>query len=336
MKSLMTGVPIVAARDETAAMMGATRDAVSEFRPHVVHADQLSMAGYGQLASGWADRRPASVLDEHNAIYQLARRIAATETNALRRAVAAREARAFVRYETEMCSAYDRIFTVTAEDRDHLLALLPPELRETFASRFTVVPICVDPDQVPVVQRECGGPPTILHLGTMFWPPNIAGVLWFAREALPIIHRALPDARFVIVGKNPPEEVLALTSDPRIEVTGYVADPTPYLASADAFVVPLLAGGGMRVKILDAWLWGVPIVSTPIGAEGIAVEEGDNLLLGEDASTFANAVLALLQDVALNQRLRIQGRGWVESHYAWQNVYQRVDEVYAGLLSSLP
>jgi glycosyltransferase involved in cell wall biosynthesis len=170
----------------------------------------------------------------------------------------------------------------------------------------------------------------------MFWPPNIAGVLWFAREALPIIHRALPDARFVIVGKNPPEEVLALTSDPRIEVTGYVADPTPYIASADAFVVPLLAGGGMRVKILDAWLWGVPIVSTPIGAEGIAVEEGNNILLGEDASTFANAVLALLQDVVLNQRLRIQGRGWVESHYAWQNVYQRVDEVYAGLLSSLP
>jgi hypothetical protein len=102
--------------------MRATRDAVAEFRPHVVHADQLSMAGYGQLASGWADRRPASVLDEHNAIYQLARRIAATETNALRRAVATREARAFVRYEIEMCTAYDHIFTVTAEDRDHLLA----------------------------------------------------------------------------------------------------------------------------------------------------------------------------------------------------------------------
>ena len=155
-------------------------------------------------------------------------------------------------------------------------------------------------------------------------------------EVLPLIHRAEPDAKFVIVGKNPPEEVFSLAADPRIEVTGYVADPVPFLAAADAFIVPLHAGGGMRVKILDAWLWGMPIVSTPIGAEGIAVKDGENILLAEDPAAFAAAVLALLQNEALNQNLRTQGRAWVESHYAWQTVYRRVDQVYDHLLASRP
>lgn len=181
-------------------------------------------------------------------------------------------------------------------------------------------------------QSAIGNPPTILHLGTMFWPPNVAGVLWFAREVLPLIHAELPQTRFVIVGKNPPPEVQALASDPRIEVTGYVADATPYLAAADAFVVPLHAGGGMRVKILDAWLWGLPIVSTPLGAEGIALRDGENILLGESPAAFAAAVVRCLTDPDLNARLRTAGRAWVEENYAWQTVYRRVDEVYARLL----
>ncbi len=336
-KSFATGIPIVAARDETAAMTQAIRAAVADSEPDVIHADQLSMAGYGQLAARLAGKRqPATILDEHNAIYLLTRRIAAVETNPLRRAIVDREARAFVRYEAEMCRAYDHIFTVTAEDKGHLLALQPTEAREAAASRFTVIPICVDPDRTAVVQPQRATPPTILHLGTMFWPPNVAGVLWFAREVLPLIHRVQPDARFVIVGKNPPGEILALTADPRIDVTGYVADPTPYLTAADAFIVPLHAGGGMRVKILDAWLWGMPIVSTPIGAEGIELLDGENILLAQDPPTFASAVLALLQDQALNRNLRTQGRAWVESHYAWQTVYRRVDQVYNRLLPGRP
>jgi len=206
-----------------------------------------------------------------------------------------------------MCRAYDALLTVTQEDRTHLLALFPSEQRASLASKFTVVPICIDPERTsPVAHRprSADDPPTILHLGTMFWPPNVAGVLWFAREVFPLIRRQMPEARFVIVGKSPPREVQALASDPHIEVAGYVPEPEPYLATADVFVVPLHAGGGMRVKILDAWLWGLPIVSTPIGAEGIEMRDGENILLAEDAAAFAQATLRLLTDEGLNQRLR--------------------------------
>ena len=119
-----------------------------------------------------------------------------------------------------------------------------------------------------------------------------------------------------------------------IAVTGYVDNLEPYLAEADAFVVPLHAGGGMRVKILDAWLWGLPIVSTPIGAEGIELREGENIVLAEDAPAFADAVTRVLTDDSLNRQLRTAGRTWVETTYAWRAVYQRVDQVYSKLLSS--
>jgi glycosyltransferase involved in cell wall biosynthesis len=172
----------------------------------------------------------------------------------------------------------------------------------------------------------------VLHLGTMFWPPNVHGVLWFAHEVLPLVHEQVPEARFVVVGKNPPAEVQVLAADPRIEVTGYVADPMPYLEAADAFVVPLHAGGGMRVKIVDGWLWGLPIISTPIGAEGIQVRDGENLVLADDVSAFAKATVRLLTDIELNRKLRTKGRSWVESHYALQAVYRRVEEIYDWLL----
>jgi glycosyltransferase involved in cell wall biosynthesis len=116
-----------------------------------------------------------------------------------------------------------------------------------------------------------------------------------------------------------------------VEITGYVADPTPYLARTAAFIVPLRAGGGMRVKIVDAWGWGLPIVSTRLGAEGIDVHDGENLLLADTPDAFAGAVARLLTTPALGEHLRANGRAWVEERYNWQRVYPRWDKVYEKL-----
>jgi glycosyltransferase involved in cell wall biosynthesis len=114
-------------------------------------------------------------------------------------------------------------------------------------------------------------------------------------------------------------------------VTGYVPELAPYLAQTSVFIVPLRAGGGMRVKIIDAWAWGLPIVSTSIGAEGIDIETGENILIGDTPEALAEAVVRVLRDPALGERLRTQGRAWVESHYNWRNAYRAWDEVYAKL-----
>jgi glycosyltransferase involved in cell wall biosynthesis len=326
---------MVIVRDEIGEMKTLLQKLTQETPFDVIHADQLSMAGYGQLAARLSmPHRPKTLLDEHNAIYLLVQRMAEGEVNLLRRTITAREARAFARYERDMCRTYDRLLTVTQEDKEFLLDLFPKDERRALADRFTAIPICVDHEQVSPVVHQYDGKPTVLHLGTMFWPPNVSGVLWFAREVLPLIHQQEPEVRFVVVGKNPPPEVLLLANDSRISVTGYVADPMPYLEAASAFIVPLHAAGGMRVKILDAWLWGLPIVSTPIGAEGIEVEDGESILIAEDPRAFADATLSLLTDAVLNNKLRVQGRAWVEAKYAWQVVYEQVDKVYERLLGT--
>ena len=332
LRGLVTGLPMVIARDDTTEMGALLRRLVQDNTFDVIHADQLSMAWYGLLAADAASQRPTTLLDEHNAIYKLTERMAG-EAGGWRRLLIQREAGAFRRYEADMLRRFDALLTVTEEDRQLLLDLFDEPERSLQAAKLTTIPICVDPTQVAPVTQSPSHPvtlssPTILHLGTMFWPPNVAGVLWFAREVLPLIWQQAPQARFVVVGKNPPAEVQALAADPRIEVTGYVADPLPYLQAADAFVVPLHSGGGMRVKILDAWLQGLPIVSTPIGAEGIRLRDGENILLAGDAPGFAAATLQLLADPELNQRLRVAGRRWVEQTYAWQVVYRALDRVY--------
>jgi polysaccharide biosynthesis protein PslH len=329
-KGLLTGLPIVIVRDEIEEMQMLVRRLGSSNTFDVVHADQLSMSAYGLLAA--REGALPSLLDEHNAIYVLAQRMIPDERNWARRAVMAREAKALARYEARTCQAYDAVLTVTSEDREHLLSLYPPEQRAALSEKITVVPISVDPDETRAVTHRPGDAPTILHVGTMFWPPNVAGVIWFAREVLPIIRQRLPEARFVVVGKAPPPEVQGLAADPRVTVTGYVADLEPLLAAADAFVVPLHAGGGMRVKILDAWLWGLPTVSTPIGAEGIELRDGENILLAGDAPAFAAAVLRTLTDHGFNHHLRSAGRAWVEATYSWRAVYRRVDRIYGELL----
>lgn len=332
LQGLATGLPMIVARDDVPEMSALLRRLVRETDFDVVHADQLSMAWYALLAAEAAPHRPKTLLDAHNAIYKLTERMA-DESGGLRRIIARREAGAFRRYEADMVRRFDALLTVTEEDRGLLLDLLDEPERSLQAAKFTTVPICVDPATTPPIDHSplTVTPLTILHLGTMFWPPNVAGVLWFAREVLPLIWQQAPEARFVVVGKNPPAEVQALAADPRVQVTGYVADPLPYLQAADVFVVPLHSGGGMRVKILDAWLWGLPIVSTPIGAEGIELQEGENILLAGDPAAFAAATVRLLHDPQLNQRLRSQGRRWVEQTYAWQVVYRRVDAVYGAL-----
>jgi glycosyltransferase involved in cell wall biosynthesis len=171
----------------------------------------------------------------------------------------------------------------------------------------------------------------VTFLGGLHWPPNAEGVLWFAREVWPTVWRQVPDALFTIIGKNPPETLTKLqeTGEPsRIEITGYVEDLEPYLASTAAFIVPLQAGGGMRVKIIDAWSWGLPVVSTTIGAEGICYQAGSDLVIADEADAFGAAVIRLLQDKRLAERLGKAGRLTIEESYDWRQVYPAWDDVY--------
>jgi len=327
-KGLATGRPIVIVRDEIKSMQQLLTRLLASEHFDVIHADQVSMAQYGLLGKG-----PRRVLDLHNAMYLVTQRLADNEPNSIRRLVAQRETRALADYEARLCTQYDQVVFVTEEDRRaietqivRLKLSIPPD-------RFTTIPICSDPSsKLPV--KPALHPHRVTALGVMFWPPNAEGVLWFAREAWSAIRAEFPEACLTIVGKNPPQSLLDLNGMENIEVTGYVPNLDQLLAETAAFIVPLRAGGGMRVKILDTWCWGLPIVSTSIGAEGILIRDGENILIADSAETLSKAVQRILREPSLAQALRENGRRWVEEKYDWRQIYASWDTVYTRMLDA--
>lgn len=325
-KGLFTRIPIVIARDEIVPMQQTLARLQASESFEVVHADQVSMSKYGLLS-----RTARHVLDLHNAMYLVTERLAAHETNPLRRLALQREARALARYEAELCAQYDQVTFVTDEDRKLIEQQISRWKVRVPDRRFTTIPICIDPaDKQPI--EPVAQPRRITALGVMFWPPNAEGVLWFAQEIWPRIHAQHPQLIFTVVGKNPPAYLTQLHGTNGIEVLGFVPEVETILAETAVFVVPLRAGGGMRVKILDTWSWGLPIVSTGIGAEGIDIRDGENILIADTPEAFSTAVLRAVNDPDLNQRLRCNGRRWVEEKYDWKTIYRAWDEVYARLL----
>lgn len=322
--SVINGRPFLIERDSVAAMRELVqRVAQQDF--DIIHADQLWMAQYALLAQEAAARvgqRPRLVLDQHNAMYLIPQRMQAQAGNPLARLLLGREARQLARYEVQTCARFDRVVWVTAEDQAAVQAMGLNNGRP----RQQVIPICVDGESRRPVQRDPAGQ-RVTFLGGMHWPPNADGMRWFAREVWPRVLAEVPHACLTVLGKEPPAELFDL---PQTVVRGYALEVLPDLRETAAFIVPLHAGGGMRVKIVDAWSWGLPIVSTTIGAEGIAYQDGYDLLLADDPADFAAAVIRLLKDEGLRRRLGENGRASFERDYDWRRVYGAWEDVYRG------
>ncbi|HRN66667.1 MAG TPA: glycosyltransferase family 4 protein [Promineifilum sp.] len=323
-RSLLTGQPFLIARDHVPEMIEKVKGLAVSEAFDAVHADQLWMAPCALAAwEAVVPPRPRLVLDQHNAVYLIPQRLAESGRGALTRWLLRREARLMRAYELDTLQKFDDVVWVTAEDR---AAVALPEVG---SPRQRVIPICVDPENTPPIRRA-SRPHRVTFLGGLHWPPNAAGIVWFAREVWPSVRAAAPELTLTVIGKSPPGELLSAAAEPgsRIEVTGYVDDPREYLAETAVFVVPLHAGGGMRVKIVEAWLWGLPIVSTTIGAEGILSSNGRDMLLADTTAAFVAAILRVVNEPGLADRLAESGRRQVEDHYDWSTEYASWDVIY--------
>lgn len=321
--SLLTGEPWMMARDRRGDMARLVDRLDAEHHFDVAHADQLNMGQYALRLP-----RARKVLDLHNALWQLYHRFCETMPAGPRKWLLGRDWKLLKRYEGEMCRRFDAVLAVTDEDRRALLdaANAPIDIG--------VIPIAIDTQAMQPVPRSPEAR-DVLHIGTMYWPPNIEGVLWFARAVWPQVKASVPGARFVIVGARPPLEVQALAqADASIVVTGYVDDPVEYFRRTAVTLVPIRAGSGMRVKILEAFARGLPLVSTSIGYEGIDAKPGEHLLAADDTPSFAQAVIRLLTDPDLGTRLSVNARRLAESKYDYRAACQPLDAIYDRLSQS--
>jgi len=198
---------------------------------------------------------------------------------------------------------------------------------------------------VRIVPHPCGldlmGKPrshdgrTILFFGAMHRPLNVEAVLYFANEIFPRILERVCEARFVIAGANPPDIVRGLAREgSRIEVLGRVDDLEGCYVSATVFVSPILVGGGIIVKILDAMAAGIPVVTTKYGNEGIGAMSGEEVLVADATDTYADAVVRLLSDPEANRRIGERGRDFVRGAYSAEAIGRIVLKTYRELLSA--
>lgn len=326
-ESLVTNQPFIITRDRSDAMLALLARLVNGAEAFdAVHADQLWMAPYAEYVQGLAKRKPRTVLDQHNAVFMIFERLAQSERNLLKQQVARLEAHKLARYEAEVCARFDRVVWVTEED---YAAVSAQAQQGRPVVNSGIIPICVDTAEEAVIERKLPAS-RVTFLGGLHYPPNAQGVLWFAEHIFPIVLVQAPQAILTVIGKQPPAGLKSLgIPAANLEMTGYVADPRPLLSETGAFIVPLLAGGGMRVKILDAWRWGLPMVSTRVGAEGIAATHERDILLADEPAQFAAEVVRLLHDPLFNAQIAAAGRRSAELHYDWRMIYTAWDAVYA-------
>jgi polysaccharide biosynthesis protein PslH len=252
-----------------------------------------------------------SVLFQHNVETILWQRMAETETSSIRKLSYRIEAAKMARYEKNTLSRFHHVIAVSDQDRAEMLKLDP-------SCRITVVPTGVDTDHYRVSPPASGDPPVIVFTGSMDWEPNIDAMEYFCGEIWPSITNAFPNARFQIVGRNPHARVRRLES-PSVEVTGKVPSVADYLHSATVVIVPLRIGGGTRLKIFEAMAMGKAVVSTTIGAEGLDVTHGRDLLLADTPESFAASILELLRNADSRRRYE-RAAAALAAKYDWSEI----------------
>jgi glycosyltransferase involved in cell wall biosynthesis len=231
-------------------------------------------------------------------------------------------------YEGWICREFDHVLAVTKEDSQTLAQLARKPCS------ITVVPIAAAPQEVEVIHRQPDAR-HIVSVGSMFYPPNVEGALWFANAVYPLIQSQLPGTKLYLIGGRPAKEIRRLGDrDPDIVVTGYVRDLRPYLEQSAVMIAPLHFGSGMRVKVLDALTWGMPLVSTSFGCQGVRVTHTENVLIADRPIDFAAMVREVIQDRGLADTLAANGRHLIETEYDWRVVYRALDEAYADLIDT--
>ncbi len=288
----------------------------------VVEIEGIEMAPYLPTIEA-AQPRPLIIYDAHNAEWILQKRACLADLKNPARWPAAAYSwvqwQRLRRYEAELLRRVN-----------HTIAMSHPDkvaLRDVASD----VPITVVPNGVDLLAYDDvtqAQPFDLLFTGKMDFRPNIDAVLWFGRFVLPLIQAQRPGTTFAIVGQRPHPRLDGLRDLPGVTITGYVDDVRPYLAGAGVYVAPLRVGGGTRLKLLEAMMMGVPIVSTTVGAEGFPVVHGQELILADEPEQFAQEILDLLANPTRRAKLGAAGRTFAQANYGWDTLIPQLEKVY--------
>jgi len=274
----------------------------------ILHLETLHCAYYGlELRK---HLRVPTVLRLHNVESVILDRYARLTKNPFVKAYVRFEAGRVAAYEKTYCSTFDRLFMISAADAATLTGL---------SGRLPVVVLPAGVDSLhfsPKGEEEAG---TVLWMAGFRWPPNRDSFWWFVNSIVPELVRLAPSVRILVAGSHPPPEILSF-QHPNVEILGHVADIRDPIDRASVVVVPLRIGGGIRLKLLELFAMEKAVVSTSIGCEGLAVEDGKHLVVADSEEDFAQSVAGLLKDSQRRKRLGLAARAIVESRFSWDAI----------------
>lgn len=312
------GRPLMVEKYDRQAMHTALDALIARIRPDVVQVEYGFMAPYAARARQ-AEPTPHVILNTHElgSLVRLRRAAAARDRLAHRR-----HGEALARWaahESTFADAADTIACVTEQDRTVLAALTDP-------SRLVTMPLGTDVEALPLTHPgDAPDPPHLLFVGSFGHPPNVEGMTDFLRRHLPRIRASRPDVVLDVVGAGAPSSLhdAAAAHGDGVVFHGFVDDLAPFYDRAAVFVVPLVSGGGIKIKVLEAMGRGAAVVSTPIGLEGIDDDGEASIRVGAD-DDFATAVLSLLDTPDERRELGARARAWIERGFGWDGIVERL------------
>lgn len=254
-----------------------------------------------------------TVLFQHNVEAMIWKRHYEVQSAATRKAYLYRQWQKMRAFEAKACKLYDSVIAVSREDREQMQ-------QEYGLENVFDIPTGVDTEYFRPSGKVATRPHHLVFTGSMDWLPNEDGMTYFVHEILPRVRQAQPGATLSIIGRSPTPAVRRLAEEAGVEVTGRVDDVRPHVAQGSVYVVPLRIGGGTRLKIFEAMAMAKAVVSTTIGAEGLPVTNGRDILIADDPAAFADAVVRLIRNKTERQALEAAARRLVVERYDWSAV----------------
>jgi sugar transferase (PEP-CTERM/EpsH1 system associated) len=259
----------------------------------------------------------ATVLFQHNVEAMIWKRHYEVQKNPLKKAYLYGQWRKAVRFERAECRRFDRVVAVSRDDAE--------QMRSEYGVRQVEdVPTGVDTEYFRPRGAEKREAHNLVFTGSMDWLPNEDAIRYFTSEVMPRVKQTLPDVTLTVVGRKPYPGLVELSRrDPSVTVTGRVEDVRPYIERAAAYVVPIRVGGGTRLKIYEAMAMESPVVSTTVGAEGLPLEDGREILLADTPDRFASTVVRVLTDEEFARSLASRAAATVRERFGWERAAEK-------------
>lgn len=283
---------------------------------NIIHIDMLHLAIYKNLFD-----RDRLFLTDHNVEFLRLKRWMKFERNILKKAFLFFQYLLLKRFEIQSCKEVNKCFVVSDYDKQILAKL-------TGKDNFSVIPNGVDTKYFKPIST-LNSKRSLVWTGSMSGPYNKDAVIYFITKIWERVKKENPDIRIVFVGKDPPQTLIQYSlKDPQIILVGYVNDVRKYMARNNIFVAPLRCGSGTKIKILNAMAMGLPVITTSIGAEGLEVKSGEDIIIADTPAEFAFNILKLWRNDKLSLKIGSNARKTAEEKYDWNVVLKEMDTIY--------